>query len=73
MKKTCIFRIEFCGDLYRVERVERPGSITPTLWRVMSRRRMLYGMWYTSERLAIEAAMSAAMGCAVEIQAGSVL
>ncbi len=73
MKKECILRIEFRGDLYRVERVFKNDLGTLARYRVMCRRRMVGGLWYSSEKMAVEAALAAAFGCGVELLCGGVL
>lgn len=73
MKKECVLRIEFRGNLYRVERVFKNDLGTLARYRVMCRRRMVGGLWYSSERMAVEAALAAAFGCGVDLLCGSVL
>lgn len=73
MEKVCILRIEFNGNLYRVERVFKNDLGTLARYRVMNKRRMVGGLWYSSEKLAVEAALAAAFGCGVDVCCGTIL
>lgn len=73
MKKECILRVEFNGDMFRVERVIIKGTGTFVRYRVMNRRRILGGVHYPSEKTAIEAALAAAFGCSIELSCEVVL
>lgn len=73
MKKECVFRIEYKGDLYRV--VKHPydyyGKVF--VFKVMHQRRVLGKFKSASDMGAIEFAMRCAFGVGVTIESGIVL
>lgn len=70
MNKKCIFKIMYCGNLWKVVvdfRKDKSGLYT---YRIMNKRRVIEKIHRFNGSSAIELCMRYAMGCDVEIKWG---
>lgn len=73
MKETCIFRVQFAGDLWRVMESKETTEAGWHKYRIMNNRRVFLKYTSTDGQFAIERCMVFALGCGVNIHWGSVL
>ena len=73
MKKKCIFKIMYCGMLWRVVVDSEQDKYGRYTYRIMNNRRVIERIRRFNGSRAIELCMRYAMGCDVEIKWGVTL
>lgn len=73
MTNECVFRIEYKGDLYRVEKHPYDYARSVFVFKVIHQRRLLGRFKSSSDKEAIEFAMKCAFGVNVTIDSGVIL
>ena len=73
MKETCIFRVQFAGDMWRVMESNKIDPAGRYEYRIMNKRRVFERFRRANSCRAIELCMRYAMGCDVEMNWGTCL
>lgn len=67
MKETCIFRVQFAGDMWRVLESVEPEEGGRYQYRIMHNRCVYERFSWRNGRRAIEQCMRYAIGCGIDI------
>ena len=67
MNETCIFRVQFAGDMWRVMESIKPSVAGRYQYRIMHKRKVMDRLCSANKRYAIELCLGFALGCSVDI------
>jgi hypothetical protein len=73
MKETCIFRVQYFGEMWRVLRGMDEDEAGRHQYRIMHNRRVHEKFRRTNGKRAIEQCMRYALGCGIDIEWGNIL
>lgn len=73
MKETCIFRVQFAGDMWRVMKSSKQDEAGRFNYRIINKRRVIESFSRVNGHRAIVLCLIYALGCDVDIHWGTVL
>ena len=71
MNETCIFRVQFAGEMWRVMESIKPSVTGRYQYRIMNERKVKVRFCSTNRKFAIELCLGYALGCSVDISLDS--